>query len=447
MALTGLLDWGIRCYEEHANSPAVIRWGAGFATRWLVKPGGTRLAGGIQDARLRRTVAYVYRHSPFYRRMFERLGLKPGDIGGVKDLRGLPFTTPADLRNWQEFLCVPPEQVAAVFTTSGTTGEPKRVYFTLRDLNVYANFAATVLRMTFRGRLTALLALPFGGGMWIGPGSSQRMIERAGGLPLPLGSGDPHGLLAWMRRFEPNLIISSPTYMTTLTRAAEREGYRQAVEQILVGGEPLYAEQRDYISAYWGAPVVNGYGATELGGAQTMAFAGGSGLALNDFHMVTEIVDPVSGEAAQEGELVFTTLRREGMPLLRYRIGDRARWVPSAPGLPVGSIELLQRSDDFIIAGDMGLYGSVMVEALQAVEGFGGKAAFELDRVNLTDRMRLKVEGQKVNPDRVRQVLFELYPELPGNVANGNLLLEIETGADLSQQVKALRITDARKTG
>ena len=186
--------------------------------------------------------------------------------------------------------------------------------------------------------------------------------------------------------------------------------------------------------------------ASELGGAEALTFTSGGGMALNAFHLVTEIIDPLTGAAAQEGELVFTTLMREGMPLLRSRIGDRARWAQSDPGLPVRSIQLLQRADDFIITADMGLYGQVIASALQALAGYGGKVAFHLSRVNLTDRMVMRLEGPALDPGQVRQLLADLYPELPGNVANSNLLLEIETGADLGQQMKAYRIVDERKT-
>lgn len=445
--LARLFDWAIRRFEQHTCSPVGVR----RATRLLEKLMGhslsTAVAAHIQRRRLQGTVAHAYRHSSFYRELFDREGLCPADIRACEDLRRLPFTTSKDVRDWRRFLCVPEENLAAVFTTSGTTGEPKRVFFSHRDMQVLTNFAALALRFRHPGRLVVLIALPMTHGLWIGSATAQRVVERAGGLPLPVGADDPQETLKWMRRFEPNLVISSPSYLTGLTRQAEGAGFRLRLDKVLLGGELLTAAQKARFRDYWGAQVLDSYGSTEIGGGQTLALPECTAFNLNDLHLVTEIIDPATGEPAEEGEMVFTTLLREAMPLLRYRSGDRGRWSKCPCGLPFRAIQLAGRSDDMMVVGDMNLYGNVIADAVGKVVGASGRIEIRVDKLELTDRMVLRVEGGGAREEDVRQALFSAYSELPTNVANGNLLLAVETDVNLGNQIKALKIVDTRSAG
>ena len=153
-------------------------------------------------------------------------------------------------------------------------------------------------------------------------------------------------------------------------------------------------------------------------------------------------MDPASGEPADEGELVFTTLHREAMPLVRYRSGDRARRADCHCWLPFRGSQLLGRTDDMIVAGDMNLYGKVIAGRVAQVSKATGRVELVLDRVELKDRLR--VEGTGVDPSAVRQTLYDAYRETPVNIRNGNLILEIETDVDLGDQIKSLTIVDRR---
>jgi phenylacetate-CoA ligase len=279
----------------------------------------------------------------------------------------------------------------------------------------------------------------------MGWATAQRIVERAGGTPLPVGAGDPEETLRWMQRLEPNVLMSSPSYLTVLTRRAQDRGYRPRVDKILVGGEMLYAAQRARFAEYWHAQVFDSYGATEIGGGQTIVLPEcGGAFHLNDLHLVTEIVDPDTGEPAEEGELVFTTLRREAMPLLRYRSGDRAGWAECACWLPARAIRLQGRVDDMFTAGDMNLYGRVIARSIGRIPGSSGHMELVLDKVDLTDRVVVRVEGDGVGQKDVRKALVEDYPKVRRNVDNGNLVLDIETGVELANQIKPVRITDKR---
>jgi len=444
-AIAWVVDWSLRRFDNSVTTPrGVLRAANGLrpnVERGFLSNARVR---DVQLLRVQRALRYAYARSPFYRAQSDAHHLRPEDIRTLADVAKLPFTTSSDLREWQKFLCVPEDQLAAVFTTSGTTGEPKRVYYTWREMNALANLGAVALRVRHAGRMVALIALPQG--LWMGSGEAQRVVERAGGLALPVGAGDPQEALKAMRRFAPNMVISSPSYMTALTREAERANLKVPLDVILLGGELLTDAHIARFHDYWGAQVYNAYGSTEIGGGQTIALPNCPCLHLNDLHLFTEIVDPQTGKPANEGELVFTTLTREAMPLVRYRMGDRARWSGCHCYLPFGSVLLGGRTDDMVVAGDMNFYGHVIADAIGKVTGATGRVRLEFDKAELTDRLRVNVEGHDANADEVRGKMFATYPELRDatRTRNGNLNLEIETGADLGEQIKAVKIVDRR---
>ena len=435
----------LREFEKRTRSPAAIQKAARLLDKLVGRGFDADLIDGIQRLRLPHAVVYIAQHSTFYRDLFDRLGMDPSEIQTPEDLRKLPFTTGDEVQQWQQFLCVPHEEVGAVFATAGTTGEPKLVSYTHGEMQMLTNLSAVAIRVAHPGPLTALIALPMSHGLWMGWATAQRIVERAGGLPLPVGADDPKETLQWMKRLEPNVLMSSPSYLTVLTRQAQAQGYRPKLDKILVGGETLYEAQRARFVEYWDAQVFDSYGATEIGGGQTIVLPEcGGAFHLNDLHLITEIVDPDTGEPAEEGELVFTTLTREAMPLLRYRSGDRAGWTECDCWLPARAIQLQGRVDDMFTAGDMNLYGRVMAKAISQIPGASGHLELLLDKVELADRLLVRVEGNRMKKAKVRQALFDAYPKLGRNTDNGNLILEIETGVDLSDQIKALRIKDKR---
>ncbi len=444
--LAAVVDRALYEFERRTTCPATVIRAARRGTLSPQPGDGAALVHEIQTRRLRRALQYAYRHSSFYRQMFDDAGAHPSGIHTTDDLRKLPLTTSKDIHDWRRLLCVPEEKLSAVFTTSGTTGEPKRVYYTFRDMQRLTNLHALAVRVGHPGQLVTLIALPMSHGLWMGSATAQRVVERAGGLPIPVGADDPQETLRWVRRFEPNVIMSSPSHMTALTREAECARYRPKLEQILLGGEALTPDQKTHWRDYWGATIYDTYGSTETGGAQAIALPGCTAFHVNDFHLVTEIVNPETGEPDAEGELVFTTLAREAMPLVRYRSGDRGRWADCPCPLPLSTVQLAGRTDDMFVAGDMNLFGSVIADSIARVTGTSGQIALLVDKVDLTDRLTVCVEGRGVRVDDVRNALFVAYPEMRVNTANGNLVLAIEPDVDLGRQIKACKIVDTRRS-
>jgi phenylacetate-CoA ligase len=173
----------------------------------------------------------------------------------------------------------------------------------------------------------------------------------------------------------------------------------------------------------------------------------GSVFHLNDLHLITEIVNPDTGSPGEEGELVFTTLTREAMPLLRYRSGDRARWAECSCWLPARAVQLLGRVDAKFTAGDMNLHGRVMAEAIGQIPGTTGHVELVLDKSDLADHLIVRVEGNGVDKIQVRWALFDALPNLERSADDGQVVLGVATGVDLGDQIKAVRIKGKRRGG
>ncbi|SFL59212.1 phenylacetate-CoA ligase [Pelosinus propionicus DSM 13327] len=438
-----MIDRTLRRFEERNCQPVVVKKASTFFHGMMEYGMKPELITAVQERRLRNTIHYVYAHSPFYQQLFKKCAIRPENIRKASDLQQLEFTTSSDIRQWQDFLCVPEERLSAVFTTSGTTGEPKRMYYTYKEIQMLSNLYGAALRMAHAGRLVALIALPIGHGLWIGGSSVQRAVERAGGLPLNAGADNPQETIRWMKLFSPNVIFSSPSYMTALTREAQQLGYHSSIDKIILVGEILTLAHKQFFNDYWGAGIFDSYGSTEIGGAQTISLPECSAFHLNDLHLITEIINPFTGKPADEGELVFTTIRREGMPLIRYRSGDRARWAKCSCWLPLQAVKIKGRTDDMIVVGDMNLYGRVIADAVSTVSATTGRVLLTVGKENLNDKLTITVEGTP-QKDSVQEALLTTYPELTTNMKNGNLSLLIETVFDLGSQVKDVKIIDLR---
>jgi phenylacetate-CoA ligase len=361
------------------------------------------------------------------------------------------LTTADDLAEPSRFRCVTEGQIAHVFATSGTTADPKVVFFTAGDLRRGVNLAVAAadllprFRVARPARLVALIALPQG--LWIGSSQAERLVAGSGGLALPIGMPPPDAALKALRHFGANTLITSPSYLAALTHGAPAARRPTTVRLIITGGELLSDEQRSYFVASWGAPILNTYGMTELGGGQAFALPGCRGLHLNETQVLAEILDPETGRASAHGELVFTTLAREAMPLLRYRSGDLGAWAGCRCGLPLRAFTIEGRVGDMFVAGDLNLYGRRIAEALRQVPGASGRVEIVIDKVGDTDRVTLRVErvgGAEVREADVRAAILGIYPEMRASLDARVLEVRIEPVEQLNAGAKAYRVNDRR---
>ena len=427
----------------------------GFLARRLADPSASNsyrsgLIRALQELRLRGTAELVARRSEFYRELFAESGLRAQDIRVASDLEVLPFTSAADIRRPERFLCVPSDEVARVFETSGTTREPKRIFFSARDFDRMVNLPALILRermaKTSAGRrMTCLIA--HGHGRHVLNGPPREVVERAGGEAITPGQPEPSEALEILARVRPDAIMTSPSYLAAVTREASGAGVRMEIPHILLDGQVSTAAQRALFAEYWGARVVNGYGLSEIPGC-ALGRHGCDALHLNEIQVLTEVVDPHSGEPSDEGELVFTTLTREAMPLLRYRSGDRGRWARCSCGSPVPAIVVEGRIDDTVVLAATNVRLPLVADEIARKPWSNGHLDVTIDHVDHVDRLTLRVGvEQGVAPpaaDAVERVLLGLFPDLVGDRQARALELVIHAKEGLDLGDKSLRVRDLR---
>lgn len=324
-----------------------------------------------QRQRLRETIAWAQRASPFYRRLLQGVA--------SEDLRDLPFTTADDLRrNDPPLLCVSQSEISHVVTldTSGTSGPPKRLYFTPEEQEATLDFFAHGMCLPARPGDRVLILFPAGR-----PGSVgdllARALERIGATPIAHGwPDDPAAAAAVLRRERPDVVAGVPVPVLAVARHAASGGAPVRVRSVLLSADHAAGSVRRSLSALWGCDVFEHYGMTEMGLGGGVDCAAHAGYHVREAELLIEVVDPASGEpvpAGEPGEIVITTLRRRGMPLIRYRTGDLSRIVPEpCPcGSPLVRLERIMRR----------VAGGVAVGPAELTIGMLDEAVFAVPRV------------------------------------------------------------------
>lgn len=355
----------------------------------------------LQLQRLQETVGRVAGHVPFYQQKFRELGVQPGDIRSLADVRRLPFTTSADLRaNYPTgMLAVPYDEALRLHTSSGTTGKPKALFFSRRDVDNAGELCARSFVMTgvtkgdvFQNMMTY--------GMFTGALVTHYGAEKVGCLVIPAGPGNSERQLMLMQDFRTTLIHVTPSYALYLATFIEEHGVDPrrdlALRKAFVGAEPYTEETRRKIEEGLGVEVYNCYGLSEMNGPG-VAFecTQKHGLHVWEDNFLVEIINPQTGEPVldgQPGELVMTTLCREAMPLLRYRTRDITSIITMP--CPCGRTHrrlsrIAGRSDDMLIVRGVNIYPQQIERVLMAQPGVGRNYQIALEGL---DEMTVKVE-------------------------------------------------------
>jgi len=366
---------------------------AGRLTRGMIE--------SYQLQKLKTTIALAADRSPFYRRRLGRL--EPEKISSLKDMRDIPFTTPGDIAvNPMLMLCVSQSMINRVVTlsSSGTTGLPKRVFFTADDQELTRDFFRCGMSTLVGPGDRVLILLP--GEV---PGSVGHLLaeglQRMDVLAVPHGIvRDTRATLEVMEREKVNSLVGIPTQVLALARYEPpgQKTHQFKIKNLLLSTDHLPLAVIDAIEESWGCRVYNHYGMTEMGLGGGLECEARSGCHLREADLYFEIINPVTGEPlpeGEEGEVVFTTLTREGMPLIRYRTGDLASFIPGP--CPCGTVlKRLARVKDRIegriaLPGGGYLSMSMLDEALFAVEGvLNFKAVIPTD--NGPDRLSIEAQ-------------------------------------------------------
>jgi phenylacetate-CoA ligase len=412
----------------------------------------------LQLHRLQETARRLVAHVPFYRQKFAELKVQPDDIRSLADLRRLPFTTSGDLRqNYPTgLLAVPYEATLRLHTSSGTTGKPKALFFSPRDVDNAAELCARSFVMTgvtardvFQNMMTY--------GLFTGALVTHYGAEKIGCLVIPAGPGNSERQLMLMQDFGTTFIHLTPSYGLYLSTFLEKHGIAPgrdlALRKAFVGAEPYTEETRRKIEAGLGVDVYNSYGLSEMNGPG-VAFdcVHKRGMHLWEDHFLIEIIHPTTGEPVPEGEsgeLVLTTLCREAMPLLRYRTRDITSLVPGP--CPCGRTHrrlsrITGRSDDMLIVRGVNIYPQQIERVLMAQKGVGRNYLILLAGY---DEMTVKVELAEAGFDGQVEHLVKFQGQLAEKL-RAEILIKpriefLPPGTLPASEGKARRVIDERK--
>jgi len=357
----------------------------------------------LQLSRLRETVQRVYHLVPFYRKKIDEAGVKPGDIQSVGDLSRLPFTTKGDLRDHYPFglFTTPLDQIIRIHSSSGTTGKPTVVGYTANDMDVWRDVMARTLCMGGVGP-GDVVHNAYGYGLFTGGLGFHYGAETVGAAVVPASGGFTKRQLLLMKDFGATALCCTPSFALHLAEVAQEEGYDPKGDFTLkvgfFGAEPASEGLRKALAEAWGITYIEAYGLSEIIGPGVAASCVHSRLHVFEDHFIPEIIDPDTLELlpdGEEGELVFTTVTKQALPILRYRTRDitRLHREPCPCGRTLVAMESIKgRSDDMLIVNGVNVFPSQVEHVLTKVEGTTPNYVIVVDKKGVLDKLEVWVE-------------------------------------------------------
>lgn len=360
----------------------------------------------LQGQRLRQITEYVYNNLPYYQRKCKEAGVRPEDINGLEDLNKLPFTTKQDLRDAYPYngFAVPREQIVRIHASSGTTGKPTVGGYTRNDLAIWAEvMARTVTAAGVTSKDVAHNA--YGYGLFTGGLGFHLGFETVGATTVPISGGLTRRQIMLMEDFGATVLTCTPSYSLVLAEEAADMGVdfksRMSVRVGIFGAEPWTEEMRREIEERLGLEAFDIYGLTEIiGPGVSVECNQHNGMHIFEDHFLAEIIDPETGEQlpyGEDGEIVFTSLTKEAMPVIRYRTRDRTvlHGEKCGCGRTLVRMEKIRgRTDDMLIIRGVNVFPSLVEKALLSVEGLDPYYQIVVDRAqDSLDKLEILVEA------------------------------------------------------
>ena len=364
----------------------------------------------LQLERLRATLHHAYANVDFYRRSFDKAGVHPDDCRSLTDLARFPFTVKADLRDQYPFgmFAVDEARIRRIHASSGTTGRPTVVGYTDRDLDTWADVVARSIRAA-GGRPGHKVHVAYGYGLFTGGLGAHYGAERLGCTVIPASGGMTSRQVQLIQDFRPEIIMVTPSYMLTLLDEFERQGVDPRSTSLKVGifgAEPWTEEMRREIEERFAIDAVDIYGLSEVmgPGVAQECVETKDGLHVWEDHFLPEVVDPFTGEVlpdGEEGELVFTSLTKEAMPVIRYRTRDLTRLLPGTARVFRRMEKVTGRSDDMIILRGVNLFPTQIEEIVLRTAGVAPHFQLRLTREGRLDALTVRAEARPgATPDQ-----------------------------------------------
>lgn len=364
----------------------------------------------LQVERLRWTLKQAYDHVPHYRRKFEAQGVHPDELKTLADLARFPFTTKADLRDNYPFglFAVPREQVVRVHASSGTTGKPTVVGYTQTDIDNWADLVARSIRAA-GGRAGDMVHVAYGYGLFTGGLGAHYGAERLGCTVVPMSGGQTEKQVQLIVDFKPDIIMVTPSYSLVIAEEFARLGI--APEDIslkvgIFGAEPWGEGMRGEIERKLGLDAVDIYGLSEVmgPGVACECIESKDGPVIWEDHFYPEIINPETGEPVadgQEGELVFTSLTKQALPIIRYRTRDLTRLLPPTSRSFRRMSRIVGRSDDMLIVRGVNVFPTQIEEQVLREPQLSGNYQIVLTRDGHLDNVQVRCELQPAVSGRI----------------------------------------------
>ena len=410
----------------------------------------------LQLQRLKWSLAHAYANSPVYKAKFDEAGVHPDDLQQLSDLSKFPFTTKKDLRDSYPFgmFAVPRGQLARIHASSGTTGKPTVVGYTLKDIDTGAGVVARSARAS-GARPGDLVHISYGYGLFTGGLGAHYGAEKLGLTVVPFGGGQTERQIQLIQDFRPDIIMVTPSYMLAIADEVERMGLDPKALSLrlgIFGAEPWTNEMRTAIEARMNIDAVDIYGLSEVmgPGVANECVETKDGPTIWEDHFYPEIIDPDTGEPVpdgQEGELVFTSLTKEALPIIRYRTRDLTRLLPGTARTMRRMQKITGRSDDMMIIRGVNVFPTQIEELLLKRPELSPHYQCVLTREGPMDNLKVAVEcAPGVDPEGIqaRAAAKLLQHEIKVYVGS-SVEVELKGEGGIERSVgKARRVVDLR---
>ena len=409
----------------------------------------------LQLTRLKQTLQHAYDKVPHYKQAFDTAGVHPSDLKTLADITKFPFTTKHDLRANYPFgmFAVPREQVARIHASSGTTGKPTVVGYTLKDIDTWANLVARSIRAA-GARAGDLVHVAYGYGLFTGGLGAHYGVERAGCTVIPMSGGQTEKQVQLITDFQPSIIMCTPSYMQVVIEEFERQGLDAKASSLqlgIFGAEPWTEAMRTEIETNAGIDAVDIYGLSEVmgPGVASECIESKDGPVIWEDHFYPEIIDPETGELlpdGEEGELVFTSLTKEALPIIRYRTRDLTRLLPPTSRSMRRMGKIVGRSDDMLIIRGVNVFPTQIEEIVLQHSQLSGQYQLVVTRDGHLDAVQVRCEllpTATVSPQEANAWLTERIKTLVGITTQ--VSVEAPNSIERTLVGKARRVVDLRK--
>ncbi|MBO6897299.1 MAG: phenylacetate--CoA ligase [Shimia sp.] len=413
---------------------------------------------GLQLERLKWSLNHAYENVPMYKQRFDEAGVHPDDLQSLADLAKFPFSYKNDLRDNYPFglLAVPRQQIARLHASSGTTGKPTVVGYTAKDIDNWADLMARSLRASGL-RAGDLVHNAYGYGLFTGGLGAHYGIERLGATVVPMSGGQTEKQVGLISDFKPDGIMVTPSYMLNILEQYHKLGMDPRESSLSVGvfgAEPWTDAMRKEVEAAFDMHAVDIYGLSEImgPGVANECVETKDGPVIWEDHFYPEIIDPETGEVLPDGELgelVFTTLTKEGLPMIRYRTRDLTRLLPGTARSMRRMEKITGRSDDMIILRGVNVFPSQVEEQVLATGGLAPYYQIELYKSGRMDAMRVFVEAMPNAADNLSKTAAArmLTKHIKDMIGVSVEVIVGDPGEVERSQGKAKRVVDNRGAG